>query len=1394
MAELIPGEENLSAPFQRKVTGMAQRLGAKPDDLLGIMSFETGSSFSPSVRNQAGSGATGLIQFMPGTAQALGTSTQALAQMTPEQQLDMVEKYLTPYKGRLTSLKDTYMAVLYPDAVGQPDSAVLFREGTTAYRQNQGLDQGRKGYITVGDAVARVQRHAGGGATGIQRMTLDQEIDQEIARVRSRHQDDLTVPYLEDKNRQIDTEMQREIAKIRPLEALGAGVIASRDVARPGGTTDPETVPLGERLTQDAMQVVGGARDAIVNTLEMIPGVGDWIEEHVPEVEQAETNEGPFIRGVSQFLTSFLPALRGVKALGVTGRIASGAIAGAITDFAAFDPQSPRVSNLLNTLPEPIKNPVTEYLAASPDDTDAEGRMKNALEGAGIGMLAEGVFKVVSLMARARQVRADVDQTIKQTLPGDLPEGSVQARVMGEGEEAGARAPSQVTDEEIAQALPRREPPETGVPRATKAAPETPPSRPPSETPTAIRVSDETASDPDGFVTAGPATEETALEFRRITSSGEKLPTEGRVLHINFDKIQTGDDIKQTLAALSKAIKSETEVQRRGVVPVEETLARAQRSPYRELDRILGITPGTALNAEDARAVEEMFLAAGARLHALNRQFQQGDLSVADEWMKQVVLTANINVRRAGVEAEGGRTVNIFGVDMPSTEKYFIDNLSAILTNTTPDAMEESFRSVGAAGASQAAMDLAQQITGIKTKEQLAAAALALEQQYTPQQLMRLSKQQRLAAMLTQLDHPEQLARFMRQAQGITRADMFSELWYGALLSAPPTHVVNALDSALRVFRAIPERYFTTVTGSPSELSMNFRAANAFTYGLQRGLQEAWGYAANAWKTGVSQFGPSGKESVGRLPAVTAQNLGIEGSMLGDFADVLGAVARLPGRGLLAADEFFKVINYRMQLHESAFRQAVEEGYEGEGLAKQIVLYTDNPTPELHAKASSWAQYQTLGQPLDEAGGAFEGLGKFVAKLEAGRDDFFPARIILPFIRTPFNIVRQGLEYTPVLGNLSMNVNKALMAGGAEGALARSKMALGGMSMAMFGMMAMENVITGKAPADPGLRQTWERLGIQEYSVWVPILNKYVAYNRVDAVGLPMGLAADFVQIAHDAPAQNLEQLAGAAMGAIFNNLMSKTWMKNVADLVDAVTPGRGETSGQSGADFGRYVQRLVSGLAQPVAAVSLAARMFDPVQRQTRTMFDAWLARMPGMSSLLPPHLDLWGRPRLRSEPLGPGMVSPFMSRDYTPDAVDDELYTQRVPVRMPEQVIHIPRAGSTESEPIQLTPQQYNRYVELSAGMGPGMTPLKEALAELIDSPRYRDSGLADGPNGGKSWLIQDLIQNYRKIAKAHLRSEDPDVEKLLERKELSRVLSKTTQGQQQMREMNLQIGAPR
>ncbi len=148
----------VSAAFRERLFEICQILGVEPDYLMACMAFESAETFSPSIRNAAGSGATGLIQFMPNTAKGLGTTTAALAAMTAEQQLEYVLAYFWPYRGRLKTLADVYMAILWPAGIGKPDGWALWDQASrpTTYRQNAGLDLNKDGTITKAEAAAKV--------------------------------------------------------------------------------------------------------------------------------------------------------------------------------------------------------------------------------------------------------------------------------------------------------------------------------------------------------------------------------------------------------------------------------------------------------------------------------------------------------------------------------------------------------------------------------------------------------------------------------------------------------------------------------------------------------------------------------------------------------------------------------------------------------------------------------------------------------------------------------------------------------------------------------------------------------------------------------------------------------------------------------------------------------------------------------------------------------------------------------------------------------------------------------------------------------------------------------------------------------------------------------------
>ncbi|KAF2333764.1 M23 family metallopeptidase [Flavobacterium daemonense] len=177
--DLIWGNK-VSCDFRKKVVEICKDLWAvnyleMANNLMAVMAWETGETFSPSIKNPKSS-ATGLVQFMKDTAENLGTTTEKLAKMTALEQLDYVKKYFKNLKNKKLEFVDFYLQVLFPASMGKPDDHVVFSEDgkgldkhdknydlrIRAYKVNEGFDTNPKygnndGMVTKGEIKKGIQ-------------------------------------------------------------------------------------------------------------------------------------------------------------------------------------------------------------------------------------------------------------------------------------------------------------------------------------------------------------------------------------------------------------------------------------------------------------------------------------------------------------------------------------------------------------------------------------------------------------------------------------------------------------------------------------------------------------------------------------------------------------------------------------------------------------------------------------------------------------------------------------------------------------------------------------------------------------------------------------------------------------------------------------------------------------------------------------------------------------------------------------------------------------------------------------------------------------------------------------------------------------------------------------
>jgi hypothetical protein len=165
---------NLGDSFYSKLLQVASVVSMQPEDLLLVMSLESG--VNPSAHNKDG-GASGLIQFMPRTLENLGYigHPSQFRNLSGTQQLQYVEKYILNMMkyngGPFKSATQYYVANFLPVALklrgvqSEDPKTIIIEENPKTqkykdvsidfekkiYNSNRGLDSDGDGKITYGD-------------------------------------------------------------------------------------------------------------------------------------------------------------------------------------------------------------------------------------------------------------------------------------------------------------------------------------------------------------------------------------------------------------------------------------------------------------------------------------------------------------------------------------------------------------------------------------------------------------------------------------------------------------------------------------------------------------------------------------------------------------------------------------------------------------------------------------------------------------------------------------------------------------------------------------------------------------------------------------------------------------------------------------------------------------------------------------------------------------------------------------------------------------------------------------------------------------------------------------------------------------------------------------------
>jgi len=767
--------------------------------------------------------------------------------------------------------------------------------------------------------------------------------------------------------------------------------------------------------------------------------------------------------------------------------------------------------------------------------------------------------------------------------------------------------------------------------------------------------------------------------------------------NINFQRIETTDDVLRTIDTISEQ-GDHFVVDRRGVRTIDQAKADAAEI---ELEALLGRSIGEAFNDSQVIGIRTVLVESAERLQNASKIILEGNASEADmlAFRQMVAQHAAIQAQAAGAAAEAGRALNAFKVTA---------NSGMLLAAQVRHAMQS-------AGG---------QASTIK-----------------------------LAGLINDAADPAAVAAATRNNWHARGSDMILEYWINGLLSSPATHAVNTGSNAAVALWMIPERLLASgiSKGLRSENGVRVGEAVGQLYGIVQGTRDGLKLAWHALKTGEPTDALQ-KYEARKYRAITAENIaeilgkkgravGLDptavanGGVVAQGVDLLGEAVRLPGRFLGAEDEFFKAVGYRMELNALAYRQAANEGLTGREFAVRVHDIINNPPESMHLAAIDAGRIQTFTNDLGE-------FGKGVQRIANAHP---VAKLLLPFVRTPVNIVKFVGMRSP-LAPFAKTFKAEVAAGGARRDLALARMSLGSLVMMVGATMAANGIIVGKLSENSGVRDAQRRKGLQEYSI--KIGDKFYAFNRADPLGMFLGLSADAVEIIKYADDAGAMEVAGAVSIALAQNLTSRTYLRGLSEFMTAMDDPKRYMP--------YYMKRMAATFVPYTSLTAQVERSVDPTLRMATTIIDQIRSRTPGLSGDLPPRRNLWGEPIVLEGGLGWDMISPIYTSTLKTSIADDEIINNDIDIRLPRKTMGSGRFA------VELTPEEYDRYVYLS---GKGITikgrSLKQHLEEVvIASKAYQSDRASKGPDGARALLIRNIIGKFRDAAKIQLLKEYPDL----------------------------------
>lgn len=362
---------------------------------------------------------------------------------------------------------------------------------------------------------------------------------------------------------------------------------------------------------------------------------------------------------------------------------------------------------------------------------------------------------------------------------------------------------------------------------------------------------------------------------------------------------------------------------------------------------------------------------------------------------------------------------------------------------------------------------------------------------------------------------------------------------------------------------------------------------------------------------------------------------------------------------------------------------------------------------------------------------------------------------VLPFKRTPANILVRGMEYSPA------GLAKALIydliqvkRGKLTGAEAIDHIAsglTGSGLMALGSYLFAQGIVTSGGGDDEGQDALNNLTGVQNYALNLPGGGN-ITLDWLAPEALPFFMGVELM----DSMGQggNTAESISTALKSISDPMLELSMLQSLNDVIDSVSFSENKLGALVSSALVSYFTQPIPTFGGQIERSAEDVRMTTYTDKNLRLPTDLQYAigrvsaRIPGWDYQQMPYIDAWGRED-SSGPLWLRMANNFLNPAYTSNKqvtpVDEEIqriYDQTgdasvVPQR-PERYITV------DGERIDLSKEKYEQYATKRGQMQ------FEMLGNIIDNPTYRSMSDTD-----KAFVIDSVYEYADKATKSEISS---------------------------------------